>query len=64
MGQLIRLSQYPTPAFHDVTAPNAYTLYTTAFFDVGREPWVLGIPDMQDRYYLMPLLDTTACNRM
>jgi hypothetical protein len=57
MGQLIKLRQYPTPAFHDVTAPNADTLYTTAFFDVGQEPWVLGIPDMKDRYYLMPMLD-------
>jgi hypothetical protein len=30
---------------------------TTAWIDVGKEPWVLGIPDMKDRYYLMPLLD-------
>lgn len=56
MGQLIKLRQYPTAAFRDVTAPNADTLYTTAFFDVGNEPWVLSIPDMKDRYYLMPLL--------
>ena len=35
----------PTPAFRDVTAPNADTLYTTAFFDVGKEPWIFSIPD-------------------
>lgn len=57
MGQLIRLRHYPTASFRDVTAPNADTLYTTAFFDVGNEPWVLSIPDMEERYYLMPLLD-------
>ncbi|MFO1152472.1 MAG: DUF1254 domain-containing protein [Rhodospirillales bacterium] len=57
MGQLIKLREYPTSAFRDVTAPNADTLYTTAFFDVGKEPWVLSIPDMKDRYFLMPLLD-------
>ena len=57
MGQLIRLRQYPNASFHAVTAPNADTLYTTAFFDVGKEPWVLSIPDMKDRYYLMPMLD-------
>lgn len=57
MGQLIRLREYPNASFHDVTAPNADTLYTTAFFDVGNEPWVLSIPDMKDRYYLMPMLD-------
>ena len=57
MGQLIRLRQYPDATYRDVTAPNADTLYTTAFFDVGKEPWVLSLPDMQDRYFLMPLLD-------
>ena len=57
MGQLIRLREYPNASFRDITAPNADTLYTTAFFDVGREPWVLSIPDMKDRYFLMPMLD-------
>jgi hypothetical protein len=57
MGQIIKLRQYPDASFRDVTAPNADTLYTTAFIDVGKEPWVLSIPDMKDRYYLMPMLD-------
>jgi hypothetical protein len=57
MGQIIKLREYPDPSFKDVTAPNADTLYTTAFFEVGKEPWVLSIPDMKDRYYLMPMLD-------
>src|SRR3954453_13898880 len=34
MGQVIKLRQYPDAKFRDVTAPNADTLYTTAFFDV------------------------------
>ncbi len=57
MGQIIKLRQYPDASFRDITAPNADTLYTTAFFDVGKEPWVLSIPDMNDRYSLLPLLD-------
>ena len=57
MGQIIKLREYPTPAFKDVTAPNADTLYTTAFFDVGNEPWVLSIPDTKGRYALFPMLD-------
>ena len=57
MGQLIKMRSYPDAAFRDVTAPNADTLYTNAFFDVGREPWVLSIPDMKGRYSLMPMLD-------
>ena len=31
MGQIIKLRQYPDAKFRDVTAPNADTLYTTAF---------------------------------
>ena len=36
-----------TRLFRDVTAPNADTLYTTAWLDVGKEPWVLSLPDMK-----------------
>lgn len=56
MGSIIKLRQYPDASFRDVTAPNADTLYTTAFFDVGDEPWVLDQPDMGERYFLLPLL--------
>jgi hypothetical protein len=57
MGQFIKLRQYPDASFRDVTAPNADTLYTVAWLDVGKEPWILSIPDMKDRYFLVPLLD-------
>ena len=57
MGQFVKARQYPDASFRDVTAPNADTLYTTAWIDVGKEPWVLSIPDMKDRYFLFPMLD-------
>jgi len=57
VGQFARLREYPTAAFKDVTAPNASTLYTTAWIDVTEEPWVLSIPDANNRYYLFPMLD-------
>jgi hypothetical protein len=57
MGQLVRMRSYPAVDYHAVTAPNADTLYLTAFFDVSQEPWVLSVPDMGDRYYLLPMLD-------
>jgi hypothetical protein len=57
MGQFVKARQYPNASFRDVTAPNADTLYTTAWVDVGVEPWVLSIPDMKDRYALFPMLD-------
>ena len=57
MGQIIKVREYPDSSFTDVTAPNADTLYTTAFIDVGKEPWVFSFPDMKDRYFLFPMLD-------
>src|SRR6476646_1255957 len=57
MGQLIKLREYPNASFRDVTAPNADTLYTTAFLDVGSELWMVSIPDMKGRYFLFPMLD-------
>ncbi|MBX3731822.1 MAG: DUF1254 domain-containing protein [Verrucomicrobiae bacterium] len=56
MGQFVRMRHYPDSSYRDVTAPNADTLYTTAWIDVGKEPWVLTLPDAQDRYYLFPML--------
>ena len=57
MGQFVRMRAYPDAAFRDVTAPNADTLYSTAWLDLAKEPYVLSLPDMGDRYFLMPMLD-------
>lgn len=55
MGTLIKLRQYPDASFTDVTVPKADTLYTTAWIDVGDEPWLLDQPDMGDRDFLPPM---------
>jgi len=57
MGQFMRLRSYPAADDHTVTAPNADTLYTTTWLDVSKEPWIVSIPDMKDRYFLLPMLD-------
>lgn len=57
MGQFLRMRAYPSASYRDVTAPNADTLYTTAWVDVSKEPWILSLPDAQGRYYLFPMLD-------
>jgi hypothetical protein len=57
MGQFAKARTYPDASFKDVTAPNADTLYTTAWVDVSKEPWILSLPDAHDRYYLFPMLD-------
>jgi hypothetical protein len=41
-------------------APNADTLYTLVWLDVSIEPWIFSIPDMGDRYYIVPMLDMWA----
>lgn len=56
MGQFLLMRTYPDAAFKDVTAPNADTLYSTAWLDLGKEPYVLSIPDEDGRYFLMPML--------
>lgn len=56
MGQFLLMRKYPDAAFKDVTAPNADTLYSTAWLDLAKEPYVLSMPDEDGRYYLMPML--------
>lgn len=56
MGQFLNAREYPDASFKDVTAPNADTLYSSAWIDITKEPYVLHVPDEHDRYYLMPML--------
>jgi hypothetical protein len=56
MGRLVLMRKYPDASFKDVTAPNADTLYSPAWLDLAKEPYVLSLPDMSDRYFLMPML--------
>jgi hypothetical protein len=57
MAHFVRMRSYPNAEFRDVTAPNADTLYTTTWLDVSKEPWILSLPDMKDRFFLFPMLD-------
>lgn len=55
LNQFVSLPKYPPADYHGVTAPNADTLYSAAFFDVSKEPIVLSYPDMHGRYFLFPI---------
>ena len=57
MGHFARLRNYPAVDDHSVTAPNADTLYTLTWLDVSKEPWIVSIPDMKNRFFLFPMLD-------
>jgi hypothetical protein len=56
MGQFFNARTYPDASFKDVTAPNADTLYSTAWLDLSKEPYVLSLPGESGRYYLIPML--------
>jgi hypothetical protein len=48
---------FPDATFKDIVSPNADTLYSTAWLDLSTEPLVLELPEMEDRYYLMQMMD-------
>src|SRR5689334_6255263 len=56
MGQFAKLREYPTAEDKEVTAPNADTLYTLAWLDLSDEPYILQVPDFNDRYFMLPML--------
>jgi hypothetical protein len=50
MGQFVNAREYPTAAFKDVTAPNADTLYFSAWLDLSQGPRILQLPDEHGRH--------------
>ncbi len=57
VGQFANSRTFPTTDYKEVTAPNVDTLYSTAWLDLSKEPWILHVPNEDGRYYLMPMLD-------
>lgn len=58
MGQFANMRDYPNSSFKEVTAPNADTLYSIAWLDLAKEPYILHVPDEKNRYYLMSMLSS------
>lgn len=55
MGQFLNIKRYPPGDYRGVSAPNADTLYSIAWVDLGKEPTVFSYPDMGKRYFLFPM---------
>jgi hypothetical protein len=49
--------RYANASSRDVVRPNADTLYSSLWYDVGAEPLVFTLPDTGDRYHVVPFMD-------
>ena len=56
INQFVNVPRYPPADYRGVSAPNADTLYSVAWFDL-KEPQVFSHPDMGKRYFLFPMVD-------
>ena len=57
LGQFAHVRQYPDASFKGAAIPNRDLLYSFAWLDLSKEPYILSLPDEKGRYYLMEMLD-------
>ena len=57
INQFCHAQTFPPVEFQAVARPTFDTLYSTAWLDLGSEPIILSLPDTNNRYYLMEMLD-------
>jgi hypothetical protein len=51
------IRNFPAAENHAVVAPNRDTLYSIAWLDLKRQPRVIHVPKIKDRYFVIPLMD-------
>jgi hypothetical protein len=56
-NHLRRVRRFPDADSRDVVRLNVDTLYTSAFIDMAKGPWVFEMAANEERYELMPLMD-------
>jgi hypothetical protein len=56
MGEFAHARTFPPVTYRDVPGANADTLYSLAWLDLAKEPYILNIPDAEGRYFMMPML--------
>jgi DNA sulfur modification protein DndE len=56
VNQFNPVRQFITPEDRSVVAPNLDTLYSVAWLDLSREPQIIHVPKVKDRYFVVPLM--------
>lgn len=51
------VSALPTPEMQIIVRPNVDTLYSFAFLDLTKDPLYLSMPDTNERYYILEVMD-------
>ncbi|OJU82503.1 MAG: hypothetical protein BGO10_10180 [Chlamydia sp. 32-24] len=57
MNTFANIKAYPTATMRTVVRPNFDTLYSSSWLDLTKGPIILSVPDTNNRYYLLPMLD-------
>jgi len=57
MMTFVHLREFPAADFKEVVRPNFDTLYSLAWVDVSKEPVILNVPKVEDRFFMLPMLD-------
>lgn len=57
INSLVHFRELTDSNFTDLVKPNSDTIYTTIFMDLKKEPLVLKIPPIKDRYYVLQIMD-------
>lgn len=57
INSIRHLRRFPDASFNSVVAPNVDTLYSVANLDLRNEPVVLHIPQSNEHFFMLPMLD-------
>ncbi len=57
VNEFAHVRQLSDNSMTDIVSPNVDTLYSLAWLDLRQEPLILSVPDTNERYYLMPIMD-------
>jgi hypothetical protein len=57
MSQFAHHWRFPGASDRTIAGASLDTLYSLAWLDLSHEPYVLDVPAVEDRFYMMPILD-------